>query len=166
MPFTLARINRMTRTQFVETFGGVFEQSPWVAEHAADARPFASFDALCECMKTVVEESSAENKERLLRAHPDLGTRARISASSASEQAGAGLDSLSPCEHQELIRLNERFKTKFGFPFIFAVRGSDKAAVLATLTRRLESSREGEFEEALKQVYRIARFRLEDLVTR
>ena len=100
----------------------------------------------------------------LLRSHPDLGTRAKISASSASEQAGVGLDQLTPDEFQRLTVLNTAYREKFGFPFLYAVKGSDRSAILEALGRRLTAAREDEFEEALRQVYRIARFRLEAIV--
>src|SRR5258708_12525737 len=60
--------------------------------------------------------------------------------------------------------LNRAYREKFGFPFLYAVKGSDKAAILEALERRLNSSREIEFPEALRQVYRIARFRLESII--
>ena len=105
-----------------------------------------------------------EEQLALLRAHPDLGTRAKISPSSASEQAGAGLDQLTTAEYARLIGLNGAYREKFGFPFLYAVKGSGKFAILEALERRLSSSREEELQEALRQVFRIARFRLESIV--
>ena len=96
----------------------------------------------------------------LIRSHPDLGARARVSASSAEEQSSVGLDRLTPEEYDRLLRLNTAYKQKFDFPFIFAVKGSDKHAILAALERRLHSAPEEEFAEALRQIHQIARFRL------
>jgi len=95
-------------------------------------------------------------------AHPDLGTRARISAASTGEQAGAGLDRLTPEEFERLHEMNSAYHHKFGFPFLFAVRGSTKYDILQALEQRLEVPPEQEFREALRQVYRIAGFRLRD----
>jgi len=100
----------------------------------------------------------------LFRAHPDLGTRAKVSPSSTSEQAGAGLDRLTSEEYARLTDLNDAYREKFGFPFLYAVRGSDKFAILEALERRLSSNPEDEFQEALRQVFRIARFRLESVI--
>ena len=97
-----------------------------------------------------------------MRAHPDLGTRARVSEASSAEQAGAGLDQLTQAEFERLRVLNEAYRGKFGFPFLFAVKGSTKHDILEALERRARSSREEEYLVALDQVYRIARFRLED----
>jgi len=115
-------------------------------------------------MNGEVAVASPEEQLALLRAHPDLGTRARISPISSSEQAGAGLDRLTAAEHERLVDLNNAYRGKFGFPFLYAVKGADKFAILEALERRLKSNRDDEFQEALRQVYRIARFRLEGIV--
>jgi OHCU decarboxylase len=164
MPFSIAKINELDESRFVETLGWIFEHSPWVAKRAWRRRPFTSAAELAECMNVEVAAAPMEDRLALLRAHPDLGTRAKISASSADEQAGAGLDRLTVDEHKNLMDLNAAYKQKFGFPFLYAVRGSDKFAILEALGRRLGSSAEEEFEEALNQVYRIARFRLESVI--
>ena len=127
-------------------------------------RPFASRDALYAALTATVNEAPREELIELLRAHPDLGTRARISESSTTEQKGAGLTELSRDEHAHLMLLNAEYKTKFGFPFLYAVKGSGISAILEALGRRLESTPEREFEEAMRQVCRIARFRLEEIV--
>jgi 2-oxo-4-hydroxy-4-carboxy-5-ureidoimidazoline decarboxylase len=163
---TLAEINALdSADRFVEALGWVFEHSPWVAQRAWLDRPFASLDDLCDKMTARVDAASREEQLALLRAHPDLGTRARVSPVSAGEQAGAGLDRLTPEEYETLLRLNAAYTEKFGFPFLYAVKGSDKFAILQALGRRSESPPEDEFQEALRQVYRIARFRLEGIIT-
>lgn len=146
----------------MEELGGLFEHSPWVAERVWPGRPFAGRDALHQAMVAQVESASREEQLALLRAHPDLGTRARMSVASTGEQARAGLGSLSPAELQRLEQLNAAYRERFEFPFILAVKGATKDDILRALEARLHASREEEFREALKQVYRIARFRLED----
>ncbi len=162
---TIEALNALDRAQFVETVGWVFEHSPWVAERALVARPFPSADALHGAMVDQVEHASAEEQLVLLRAHPDLGTRARVSDASAAEQAGAGLDQLTPAEFERLLALNKAYRDKFGFPFLFAVKGSSKHDILDALDRRVESSRDEEYRVALAQVYRIARFRIESILS-
>jgi OHCU decarboxylase len=164
MSSSLAEINRLDRQQFVERLGWVFEHSPWVAERAWLHRPFASLDQLSDRMNAEVAAASMEERLALLRAHPHLGTRAKISASSAAEQTGAGLDQLTPGEFDKLTKLNAAYREKFGFPFLYAVKGSGKSAILESLERRLNAVQEDEFDEALRQVFRIARFRLEGIV--
>jgi 2-oxo-4-hydroxy-4-carboxy-5-ureidoimidazoline decarboxylase len=159
---TIAHLNSLERVEFVSAIGWVFEHSPWVAERAWKMRPFADVQALHRAMVDQVERSLPDEQIALLRAHPDLGTRARVSGASSAEQAGAGLDQLTQAEFERLQRLNEDYRDKFGFPFLFAVKGSTKHDILDALERRARASGEEEYLVALDQVYRIARFRLED----
>jgi 2-oxo-4-hydroxy-4-carboxy-5-ureidoimidazoline decarboxylase len=160
---TLAEINALDRPAFVGALGWVFEDSAWVAERAWNRRPFASLDDLHTAMTDVVATATAPEQLALLRAHPDLGTRARISEASTDEQRNAGLDRLTAAEFTVLQRLNAEYRATFGFPFLFAVKGSTRRDVLAALERRCGSSIDDELGEALRQVYRIARLRLEEL---
>jgi len=161
---TLAELKACDKDAFVAALGWIFEDSPWVAERAWPCRPFASLDALHAAMTQVVADASEAEQQALLRAHPDLGTRARISEASTGEQRGAGLDRLTPDEFARLRRLNDEYRERFGFPFLFAVKGSTKHDVLAALEARVTRMREEEFAEALQQVYKIARFRLEEML--
>ena len=159
----LADLNARDRAAFVEALGWIFEDSPWVADRAWERRPFGSVDALHAAMRQIVAEAIEAEQLALLRAHPDLGTRARVSDASAGEQRGAGLDRLTPDEFARLQQLNDQYRSRFGFPFLFAVKGSTKHDVLAALESRVMRTRDEEFGEALEQVYKIATFRLEEL---
>lgn len=161
---TLARLNALDRASFVKAVGWVFELSPWVAEQVSGGRPYPSIERLHEAMVNQVEAAPADRQLALLRAHPDLGTRARVSAESTAEQAGAGLDRLTPGECERLERLNSAYRAKFGFPFLFAVKGSTKYDIFEALERRLAATPEEERREALRQVYRIAEFRLRETI--
>jgi OHCU decarboxylase len=86
--------------------------------------------------------------------------RDALTADSSAEQSGAGLTQCSPAEFARLTDLNARYNAKFGFPFILAVKGCDRAGVIAEFARRLERDADAEFAEALAQIARIARFRL------
>ena len=160
----ISELNGLDQKSFVKAIGRVYEDSAWVAERAWAKRPFATLEDLCAGMNATVLSADRDTQLALLRAHPDLGTRARIGESSTREQTGAGLDRLSPDEHARLLSLNGEYKEKFGFPFLYAVKGSDKHRILSALEARLASTPEFEFAEALTQVFRIARFRLEEIV--
>jgi 2-oxo-4-hydroxy-4-carboxy-5-ureidoimidazoline decarboxylase len=160
---TLAELSAYDRAAFVRTLGWIFEDSPWVAERAWDRRPFGSLDELHAAMANAVAEATEGEQLALLRAHPDLGTRARIGDASTGEQRGAGLDRLTPGAFDRLLRLNTDYRVRFGFPFLFAVKGSTTDDVVAALEARGRRTRDEEFAEALRQVYKIARFRLEEL---
>jgi 2-oxo-4-hydroxy-4-carboxy-5-ureidoimidazoline decarboxylase len=161
---TLAELNAMDHAAFIHALGWIFEHSPRVADRAFIHRPFASRAALHQAMVREVQAAKPEEQTALLRAHPDLGTRARISQASTGEQAGAGLDRLTPDEFERLNRLNAAYRDTFGFPFLYAVKGSTKYDILQALERRLGNPPEQEYQEALRQVYRIAEFRLSDTV--
>ena len=161
---TIEALNSQPRTAFVESLGWVFEHSPWVAERAWERRPFATAEALHTAMRDEVERATREEQLALLRAHPDLGTRLRVSAASQTEQTGAGLDQLASGEFEHLQHLNSEYREKFGFPFIYAVKGSWQSDILRALRIRIDSTPEDEFHTALFEVYRIAWFRLDQVL--
>ena len=161
---TIDEVNNLDQPAFVERVGWVFEHSPWVAERTWACKPFADVAALHRLMTVAMRAASRAEQLALLQAHPDLGARARMSEASVNEQAGVGLDQLTQDEFDQLQRLNSEYKQKFGFPFLYAVKGSNKHDILAALERRLSSNQADEFQEALTQVTRIAGFRIEDLI--
>ena len=162
---TLAEANACPSDRFIEVLGGVFEASPWVAEGTLARRPFANVKALHEAMSQVVEQSSEAQKLALLRAHPELGARARMSAASAGEQTGAGLDRLAKDRYDNLRDWTGEYRRRFGFPFIFAVKGAAVGDIMCALMLRLDSTREEELRQALWEVNRIAWFRLQQIFT-
>jgi 2-oxo-4-hydroxy-4-carboxy-5-ureidoimidazoline decarboxylase len=164
MTMTLAKVNNLDQEGFVAALEGIFEHSPWVAERAWASRPFATVAGLHETMVRAVERASLEQQLTLIRAHPDLGARVKMSAASAGEQAGAGLDRLTAEEFEQLQALNSAYRQKFGFPFIYAVKGSTKYDVLRALEQRLQASMELERSTALAQIGRIAQLRLADVI--
>jgi 2-oxo-4-hydroxy-4-carboxy-5-ureidoimidazoline decarboxylase len=166
---TLVELNGMAKAAFVRELGGVFEHSAWVAERAFPDRPFASIDALHAAMVTAVARATPSEQLALLRAHPELAgkaaVRGELTIDSTKEQSGAGLSQCSREEFALLTDLNRRYNVKFGFPFILAVKGYDRAGVIREFARRVEQDRATEFAECLAQIARITRFRLEALVT-
>lgn len=155
----------LDRAGFVARYGGVYEHSPWIAEAVWDAgRVPDDPDALADAMAAVVEAAGEQAQLALLRAHPDLAGRLGVddalTAESGAEQAGAGLDRCTPEEFAEFQRLNEAYRARFGFPFILAVKGHDRAGILEVFRRRVRNKPAAELREALGQVHRIARFRL------
>lgn len=165
----ISDINELSKSAFVQTLGAIFEHSPWVAEGAYGAKPFADIEALRTAMVEVVDGASLEQQLALIRAHPDLAGKAalagELTAESTSEQKGAGLDRLTAEEFAKFHRLNDSYKARFNFPFILAVRGHDKHSILAAFETRLLNDAESERAEALRQIARIAGFRLADLLS-
>jgi len=162
---TLAELNAMPADAFVAVLGGVFERSPWVARRSLAARPFATVASLYATMVDAVRQADADDQLALLRAHPELAAReADLTDESRREQRGAGLDGCTREQRTLLASLNARYRERFGFPFILAVKGYDVEGILGEARRRLGRAPAEEREEALSQVARIARFRLDALV--
>lgn len=170
-PARIDRPSQMDRDTFVAKFGGVFEHSPWIAERAHDLELGPAHDsavgvhsALCRMFRS----ASAEERLGVLCAHPDLAGKLAaakaLTAESTAEQASAGLDHLTDEERATFTRLNTAYTERFGFPFIIAVRDHDKAGIMAAFETRLQNDRDTEFTTACKQVERIARLRLEDML--
>lgn len=157
----------LDRDAFLARFGGVYEHSPWIAAAAFDAGLGPATDSaegLAAAMEAVVDAAPKTAQLALLRAHPDLAGRLAVAgaltAHSAAEQAGAGLDSLSAAEYDRFHALNTAYVARFGFPFIIAVQGLDRHRILDAFERRSAQDRASEFAEALSQVHRIAYLRL------
>ena len=161
---TIAEVNSLGRAEFVGRFGAIYEKSPWVAEGAWNARPFADATALETALADVVRHASHAQQLELLQMHPRLGTRLALNGYSRSEQAGAGLLDVSAAERAELEHLNDSYETKFGFPLILAVRNANSRSILDSCRTRINHDEEAEFDESLRQLFTIAHFRLSDLL--
>jgi OHCU decarboxylase len=152
-------------------FGPVFEHSPWVAERAWRRKersgPFASADELHQAMMRAVEDASQEEKLALVRAHPELAGGEALTVASTSEQARLGFDRLSKAELETMNSLNRRYREKFGFPCIVALRlHANRESVMREMERRLRNNADTELAAALEQVGHISRGRLEKLWAR
>lgn len=167
-PLSLAALNGLPRADFIAHLGAVWEDSPWVAGAAHDARPFADIVALHNAMTQTVAAAGEVAQLALLRAHPDLaGTLARgggLTAHSTQEQAGLGLDRLTDAEFDWFDAHNSAYRTRFGFPFIIAVKENTRDSVKHALENRLANDPADELKTALGEVAKIARFRLEGLL--
>lgn len=164
---SLANINDLDGEGFVALLGSVFEHSPWIARAAYSARPFGSIAELHAAMLRVVVDAGVDRQLRLLQAHPMLAQSRSdtLTAASAAEQTGIGLDRLAAGETAVFDTLNRAYRARFGFPFIIAVRGQrDRAAILAALQTRMHNAPDQELATALAEVAKIARFRLQDLI--
>ena len=169
MPLSVDQVNALSADDFTATFGDVAEHSPWVAEAAARGRPFADHEALVAAFVAAVRSAAPNAQLALLRAHPDLADRAAIAgdnlaAESRREQAGAGLDRLTRAEFARFGGLNTRYRERFGFPFIFAVKGATKEEIMTAFEQRIANTAATERALALANVERILRFRLDDRV--
>lgn len=161
---TIKEVNKMKKVLFVQHFGGVFEHSLWVAEQASRARPFTSVQSLYNKMTAIVQGAAVSDQLALLRNHPNLGANIKMTDASVKEQTNAGLTSLSEKEFNQFSTLNDAYTEKFSFPFIVAVRGKTKQEIYEQMRARLENDEKTEFNTALAEVFRIADFRIGDIV--
>jgi 2-oxo-4-hydroxy-4-carboxy-5-ureidoimidazoline decarboxylase len=161
---TLDQLNLSSEKDFISSFAAIFEHSPWVAESIVNKRPFSSLEALHGAMVNVVKTATLETQLTLIHAHPDLGAKLKMSQQSVSEQAGLGFDRLNQTEFEQFSSLNTAYREKFGFPFIIAVRNHSRETVLENFVIRLENTAQLEVETALEEIYKIAFFRLQDLI--
>ena len=158
----------MSDSDFVARYGGIYEHSPWVAEQVQELLD-GSVDTeyLERLMADCVDNASREQRLELICAHPDLAGKAHISgdltADSSAEQASAGIDQCTPDEYARFQTLNSSYKSKFGFPYVMAVRDSSRMQILAAFETRLGNDADLEFETALAEIHAIARLRLQAL---
>ena len=166
--WSIDAVNRHDRDAFVEAFGDVAEHSPWVAAKAYDMAPFNSLAELVEAFAKIVKGADVDKQLQLICEHPDLAGKAAVAgelgADSAAEQAQAGISSLSREEFERFTDFNARYRDRFGFPFILAVKGATKDQILASFAERVDNERPVEFQRALDEICRIIMFRLEGRV--
>ncbi len=166
---SLTDLNGMDQQAFVAAIGFVFEHSPWIAEKAWTARPFAGISALHAAMCSVAQDAMIEQRLKLLRNHPDLAGRAAIAGEltveSTREHASAGLGQLTASEYAAFTERNEAYKSRFGMPFIICVREHTKSSILAAFDERLKNEFVDEISTAINEVVKISRLRLNDVLT-
>lgn len=164
----LSDLNACSKADFVAALANIFEYSPWIAEKAADARPFAGVTQLFEAMKAAVARAPTELRLALIKAHPDLANKtqhaAGLTAESSAEQNSVGLDRLSDAEYAAFERVNKAYRKKFGFPYIVCVRRHSKDSILRDFERRLLNNTKTEISTLIAEICRIAALRVDQLV--
>ena len=160
------KINKLPKSEFIKVFGNIFESSSWISEELYKLKPFSSFTDLSTKILGIFENTTKDNQIKILKAHPDLANKTKIgslTSDSKNEQNSAGLDKCTPEEFNEFKNLNFEYKKKFGFPFIFAVKDKSKLEILSSFRKRISYDITVEFEEAKKQVKKIASLRLMEI---
>src|SRR3982074_2260786 len=167
-PKTLADLNTCSKDDFVAALANVFEYSPWIAEQAASARPFAGVKQLFDAMRAAVDRAVPELRLAVIKAHHDLANKtqraAGLTAESNAEQNSVGLDRLSDAEYEAFARVNNAYPAKFGFPYIVCVRRHTKDSILRDFERRLPNDTKAEVQTSIGEIGRIAALRVDQLV--
>ena len=141
----------LDRVAFVEAFADIYEHSPWVAEKAYDLGQLGEVDQienLHQRMSDILLSADHAAQLALINAHPDLAGKAAIKGelteSSTNEQAG--IHQCTAEEFERFTTLNDAYKDKFGFPFIMAVKGSNRHQILAAFETRIHNDADAEFK--------------------
>ncbi len=162
----IKKINKLSQSEFVKVFANIFENASWIAKDVYNEKPFKDFADLSQKMLSIFSTTTKENQLKILRAHPDLANKTKIGSltvDSKKEQSNAGLDQCTEKEFNEFKNLNNEYKKKFGFPFIYAVKGKEKKEILCNFRQRSLNDINVEFIEAKKQVKTIASLRLNEI---
>ena len=161
---SIDKINKLSKSDFISIFGNVFEKTEWIAQKSHDSKPYKNFEELFLKMVEIFENSNKEIHIKILNAHPDLAIEKKLTNDSKNEQKNASLNQCTNEEFIEFKKLNEEYKKKLGFPFIVAVKGKNKEEILNSFRQRITNNINSEFEEAKKQVKKIAGFRLSEII--
>ena len=161
---SIDKFNKLSKTEFISIFGNIFEKTEWIAERCYESKPYNNLDELVSKMMKIFENSEKEKHLEILNSHPDLAVEKKLTEDSKNEQKNASLNQCNDKEFLEFKNLNEEYKKKFGFPFIIAVKGKNKEEILNSFRQRITNNINLEFEEAKKQVKKIASFRLGEII--
>ncbi|WP_349970518.1 2-oxo-4-hydroxy-4-carboxy-5-ureidoimidazoline decarboxylase [Pseudomonas caspiana] len=168
--FMTLKPSALSRDEFIATFADIYEHSPWVAAAAYDQGALDELDdveTLHARMSQILLNADHERQLALINAHPDLAGKAavqgQLTEASTSEQAGAGIHQCTAEEFKRFTELNDAYKARFAFPFIMAVKGSNRHQILAAFETRIDNSVDAEFACALAEINKIALFRLQAL---
>ena len=158
------KFNKLGKTEFISTFGNIFEKTEWIAERCYESKPYNNLDELISKMMEIFENTEKERHLEILNSHPNLAVEKKLTDDSKNEQKNASLNQCTNEEFMEFKKLNEEYKKKFGFPFIIAVKGKNKEEILNSFRQRIANNINLEFIEAKKQVKKIAIFRLSEII--
>jgi len=161
---SIDKVNNLRKSDFISIFGNVFEKTQWIAEKAYNSKPYKNLEELFSKMMEIFENSKKEKHLEILNAHPDLAIEKKLTEDSRNEQKNASLNQCTNEEFVEFRKLNNEYKKKFEFPFIIAVKGKNKEEILNNFRQRLTNNINLEFEEAKKQVKKIASSRLSEII--
>ncbi|MEO0432033.1 MAG: 2-oxo-4-hydroxy-4-carboxy-5-ureidoimidazoline decarboxylase [Cyanobacteria bacterium J06656_5] len=164
MQVSIETLNQMGQDDFVGVLGSIFEETPSIAEQVWDERPFVDVFDLHRKMVDIVEQMPLSKQIELINAHPELGSQSKMTAASVQEQASVGFDQISQPMYERIKGLNQTYRQTFGLTFVMAIKGQTRGRVLADFEKRLNNSRDDEIKTALSEIFKIARFRLCDLV--
>ena len=160
---SVEKFNKLSKSEFVSIFGNIFEKTEWIAEKCYSFKPYNNLEELNSKMIEIFENAEKEKHLEIINSHPDLAIEKNLTIESKNEQKNANLNQCTEEEFIEFEKLNKEYKKKFNFPFIIAVKGKNKKEILNIFRQRIRNDINLEFEEAKKQVKKIANFRISEI---
>ena len=160
---SIDKFNKLSKAEFISIFRNIFEKTEWIAERCYESKPYNNLDELVSKMMKIFENIEKERHLEILNSHPDLAVEKKLTEDSKNEQKKASLNQCTDEEFVEFKKLNEKYKKKFGFPFIIAVKGKNKEEILNNFRQRITNNIDTEFNEAINQVKKIASLRLNEI---
>ena len=161
---SIKKVNQLSENEFISIFGNVFEKTNWIANKAFNLKPYKDFDDFISTIIKIYENSSKEDCLTIFNTHPELAVEKKLTEDSHKEQKGVNLNRCNNKEFSEFKNLNIEYRSKFGFPFIIAVKGKNKKEILNNFRQRIKNEINLEFNEAKEQVKKIAIFRLNEII--
>jgi 2-oxo-4-hydroxy-4-carboxy-5-ureidoimidazoline decarboxylase len=168
LPTELA--NQSTK-EFLEVFQNLYEHSPWFVEqslvHVAADDKYNNLEKFHQLLSEIMLQAKSELQDNLIVAHPMLaGKKAQnneLTDFSTTEQKSAGLNDCSDNEIELFKELNNKYFSKFNFPFIMAVKEKNKSEILVSFKKRQENSHLQERLNALNEINKIAWLRIKEI---
>tara|TARA_Y100001970_G_C14207813_1_gene845088 strand:- start:486 stop:980 length:495 start_codon:yes stop_codon:yes gene_type:complete len=161
---SIDKINSLNKSEFINFFGNIFEKSEWIAEEVFKSKPYKSLENFKSKFVYIFENIKSEEVIKILNSHPELVVEKNLTTDSTQEQNSANLNNCTKEEFEEFKDLNYKYKKKFGFPFIIAVKGMNRLEILNNFRIRIKKDNESELNEAKEQVKKIASIRLDQAI--
>jgi len=161
---SIDKINSLNKSEFINFFGNIFEKSEWIAEEVFKSKPYKSLENFKSKFVYIFENIKSEEVIKILNSHPELVVEKNLTTDSTQEQNSANLNNCTKEEFEEFKDLNYKYKNKFGFPFIIAVKGMNRLEILNNFRIRIKKDNKSELNEAKEQVKKIASIRLDQAI--
>mgnify|MGYP001425592162 FL=1 len=161
---SIDKINSLNKSEFINFFGNIFEKSEWIAEEVFKSKPYKSLENFKSKFVYIFENIKSEEVIKILNSHPELVVEKNLTTDSTQEQNSANLNNCTKEEFEEFKDLNYKYRNKFGFPFIIAVKGMNRLEILNNFRIRIKKDNKSELNEAKEQVKKIASIRLDQAI--
>ncbi|KOB65437.1 Uncharacterized protein OBRU01_22748 [Operophtera brumata] len=156
---SVSNVNSLQEDEFEEAFCNVIELCPDAAKRVKRLRPFKGTSEISAAFCQYLEGINAEDLAGRLAA------RGQLTKESTDEQRSAGLHELTAADNKLMDESNQRYKEKFGFPFIICARENKVESIIAGLQARYHNTYEQEIKTGIEEVKKICTLRINDIMS-